>query len=82
MNTTNTNLKNKVIFIAQLCSLLLMWIFVISIALWILNLILVALDLNDAPGISLAISIVAIPIFFTLASILTYVFVGFHKAKR
>ncbi len=73
------NLRNKLILIAQLFSISLIWIFVIGIALWIINLISVSVDLNDAPGASIGISIIAIPVFFTLASILTYVFVGFHK---
>ncbi len=82
MNTMKSEMQNKIIYIAQLCSLLLIWVFVIGIAIWILNLISISLDLNDAPGVSLAISIIAIPVFFTLASILTYVFVGFHKKEK
>ena len=30
----------------------------------------------------IGISIIAIPVFFTLASILTFVFVGFHKEEK
>lgn len=59
-----------------------MWIFVIGIAIWILNLISISVELNDAPGVTIGISIIAIPVFFTIASILTYVFVGFQKNKK
>ena len=82
MNSTKNTLKEKIIYIAQLASISLIWIFVIGIAIWILNLISISVDLNDAPGISIAISLVAIPVFFTLASILTYVFVGFHRNSK
>ncbi|GBD86528.1 hypothetical protein BMS3Abin03_00448 [bacterium BMS3Abin03] len=82
MNSTENTSRDKIIFTAQLASISLIWIFVIAIAIWILNLISVSVDLNDAPGISIAISLVAIPVFFTLASILTYVFVGFHKNSK
>ncbi len=80
-NEANTDSK-KTIFIAQLISLSLIWIFVIGIAVWIVNLILLSIDLHDAPGVSIGISIVAIPVFFILAGILTYVFVGLHKEKN
>lgn len=77
-----TATNNKVVLIAQLVSVLLIWIFVITITLWIINLILLAIDLHDAPGASVAISIVAIPVFITLAGVLTYVFVGLHREKN
>jgi len=72
---------NKAIRIAQFLSVLLIWVFVITITFWIINLILLAIDLNDAPGASVAISIIAIPVFITLASILTYVFIGLHRKQ-
>ncbi|MEE9171091.1 MAG: hypothetical protein V3U73_15125 [bacterium] len=74
--------RRKRIFLAQLVSLSLIWIFVIGIAIWIVNLILLSLELNDAPGASIGISIVAIPVFFTLAGVLTYVFVGLQKEEN
>ncbi len=58
------------------------WIFVFGITVWIINLISLSVRLKDVPGISLGISIIAIPIFITLASILTYVFVGLHKNEN
>ena len=73
--------QNKTIFIAQVASVSLIWIFVILIAVWIMNLLFLSLELNDVPGASVGISIVAIPVFITLASILTYVFVGLQKEK-
>lgn len=82
MNPKRNSSRRKKIFIAQLISLSLIWIFVISIAVWIVNLISLSIDLHDAPGASIGISLVAIPVFFTLASILTYVFVGLQKEEN
>ena len=74
--------NNKTIYWLQIASVTYIWIFVISVALWILNLIKVAHKLNDALNASVAISIVAIPVFFVVAGILTYVFVGLQKGKN
>lgn len=82
MKSINKTLREKIIFTAQLMSISLIWIFVIGIILWITNLIYLSVDLKDAPGISIGISLIAIPVFITLASILTYVFVGFHRTRE
>ncbi|MDH3253200.1 MAG: hypothetical protein OEM41_10440 [Ignavibacteria bacterium] len=79
MNGKPDSLKNRVIFLAQLCSVLFIWVFVCIITIWIVNLILLSIELNDAPGASVAISIVAIPVFIILAAVLTYVFVGLQR---
>jgi hypothetical protein len=72
-------MQKKIIAAAQLVSFLLMWIFVIAITIWIINLLTISVELNDVPGVSLGISIIAIPVFVTLASILTYAYFGFKK---
>ncbi len=72
-------MQKKIIAAAQLVSFLLMWVFVIGITIWIINLIIISVDLHDVPGVSLGISIIAIPVFITLASILTYAYFGFKK---
>ena len=72
----------KITFIAQVLSISLIWIFVIAIALWIVNLLLVSIEHNDVPGASIGITIIAIPVFFRLASILTCVSIGFHKEEK
>lgn len=82
MKYVNRNLRDRIIFTAQYISISLMWIFVIGITLWIINLIYLSVDLKDAPGISIGISLIAIPVFLTLAGILTYVFVGFHSKRK
>ena len=69
------------IYFLQIASVSLIWVFVCGVAIWILNLIGVAYKLDDALNASVGISIVAIPVFFSLAAILTYVFVGLQKGK-
>jgi len=72
--------NRKIIVAAQVASLALMWIFVIGIGTWIANLLRLSAELRDVPSVSVAISIVAIPIFATIAGVLTYVFVGLRRA--
>jgi len=74
-------MQNKIIATAQLVSFLIMWIFVIGIIIWIINLISISVELHDVPGVSLGISLIAIPVFTTLASILTYAYFGFKKKE-
>jgi len=76
-------MRNKdIIFTLQIASMAFIWVFVLSIAIWIFNLIQVAHHLKDAFDASVAISIVAIPIFIILAAVLTYVFIGLRKGRK
>jgi hypothetical protein len=75
-------MQKNITFIAQLASISLIWIFVISLAVWIIHLISLSIELNDVPGASIGISIITIPVFFALASVLTYVFIGLHKEEK
>jgi len=58
----------KTILIMQISSISLIWMFVFGITWWILRLLIT--------------SIMVIPIFITLASILTYVFVGLQRNRN
>jgi len=69
------------IFIMQLMMVALFWVFVAGLTIWLLNLLQLAIELNDVPGFPMAISLVAIPVFWTLASVLTYVFVGLRRNR-
>ncbi len=75
------NKSDKIIFIFQIISISLIWVFVFGITWWILRLLTTSIALQDAIDASVGISILVIPIFVTLASILTYVFVGLHKNR-
>ena len=68
--------------VAQFVSIFVMWVFVLSISAWIFNLLALALELHDALQASIAIGLVAVPVYLTLASILTYVFFGLRKKVK
>lgn len=63
----------------QVASVAAIWIFVVGISVWIIHLMRLSQALHDVPSASVGISIVAIPVFLTGASVLTYVFVGLRR---
>jgi cytosine/uracil/thiamine/allantoin permease len=75
-------MSKKTIEALQILSISLIWVLFTGIAVWIVSLLKESISLHDAPDASVGISIVAIPVFFTLASILTYVFVGLRKGRK
>jgi len=75
-------MNKKIIEGLQILSISLIWLLFTGIAVWIVTLIKESLKLHDAPDASVGISIVAIPVFFLLASVLTYVFVGLRKGRK
>jgi hypothetical protein len=72
----------KAIRILQVLSLAYIWVFVLGLTVWIISLLRVSNELNDALNASVAIGIVAIPLFLLIASILTYVFISLQKHRR
>lgn len=70
------------IYALQVASVAVMWVFVLGISGWILHLNRLSQRLHDVPSATVAISIVAIPVFLTGASVLTYVFVGLQRGAR
>lgn len=78
----NKHKTTKVIYTFQIISISLIWLFVFGITWWILRLLITSINLKDAIDASVGISILVIPIFITLASILTYVFIGLQRNKR
>lgn len=72
-------MQSKVVTTLQFLSIGLIWLFVISLDSWIISLLFVAKKLNDAINASVGIGIVAIPLFITIASVLTYVFIGLRR---
>jgi hypothetical protein len=63
-------------------SLSLIWAFFCVIAWWIIRLIIVSVQLQDAPDASVGISLVVIPVFGMLAGVLTYVFIGLQRNRN
>ncbi len=72
---------NRVIHTLQVLSVGGIWAFVLGISIWIIHLLRLASRLHDVPSASVAISIVAIPVFLTGAAVLTYVFVGLQRGR-
>lgn len=70
------------VFPLQLASVAVIWVFVLSISFWIIHLQRLSRELNDVPSASLAISMLAIPVFLLGASVLTYVFVGLRRGRE
>ncbi len=66
----------------QVASVVMIWVVVISIAVWILHLLQLSHRLHDVPSASVAISIVAIPVFLMGAAVLTWVFVGLRRGRE
>ncbi len=67
------------IFVLQLASIAWMWIFVLGISYWIIHLNRLSRQLHDVPSATVGISLVAIPVFWTVGLVLTYVFVGLRR---
>lgn len=74
-------MNGKWLYILQVISLVFIWVLFIGIGIWVVNLLRLSTRLHDAPSATIGISIVAIPIFLTLASVLTYVFFGLQKHR-
>lgn len=76
------NRVNDIIFTVQIMSVSFIWFFVIGLTVWIVHILLLSIELKDAPGFSMAISIVAIPVCWILAAVLTYVFVALRRNRK
>ncbi len=70
------------ISLLQVASVSLIWVFVLGISYWIVHLLRLSHRLHDVPSASVAISIVAIPVFLTGAAVLTYVFLGLRRGAE
>ena len=75
-------MNEKTIFGLQVTSLALIWVLVILIGIWVVNLLRLSHELHDVPSATFGISIIAVPVFVTIASVLTYVFIGLQKGKN
>ncbi len=64
------------VMIAQFAILGFFICFATAVITWIVHLVRLSLTLDDVPSASMGISLVAIPVFLTLAGIVTYVITG------
>lgn len=67
--------------LAQVASIVMMWMFLAGVVAWIVHLVLVSRRLDDALTASVGISLVAIPVYTLVAGILTYVFLGLWRGR-
>jgi hypothetical protein len=63
----------------QYLSIFLMWCFALGMLVLVPWLVFVAARWADAPNWSLAISLVALPVYLTVSATLTYVFLGLRR---
>lgn len=70
-----------VIHFLQYCTVAVMWVFSAAMTLWVLQLATVAYTLRDAFTASVGITLVALPIYWALAAILTYTFFGLRGGR-
>jgi hypothetical protein len=67
--------------VLQYCTVCVMWVFSAAITLWVLQLASVAYALADAFTASVSITLIALPIYWALAGILTYTFFGLRRGQ-
>ncbi len=78
----NKKNEERVITFIQGLTLAGIWLLAASMTLLFINLIYISYQVNDHQTASIAISIVAVAVFWILAGILTYVFIGLHRHGR
>jgi hypothetical protein len=76
-----TSRSERLISLLQFATVGVMWVFSAAITLWVLQLASVAYALKDAFTASVGITLVALPVYWTLAAILTYTFFGLRRAR-
>ncbi len=73
---TSTPTSTRAIVVAQFAILGTFVLFAAGVIGWIVHLVRLSFDLDDVPDASMAISLIAIPVFLTLTALVTYVVVG------
>ena len=66
----------------QILSIVLMWSFLGGAVAWMVNAVQLSLSLGDALTVSVGLSLVVIPVYALVASVLTYVFFGLQRGRR
>jgi len=69
------------ILFLQILSISIIWLLFVGVNFWIFNLISLSQYLHDAQNATLVISLIILPLFGLLASVLTYVFIGLRKGR-
>jgi len=66
----------------QILSIVLMWAFLGGVVTWMVNVVGVSRAQGDALTASVGISMVAVPVYTLVASVLTYVYFGLRRGRR
>jgi hypothetical protein len=66
----------------QILSIVMMWSFLGGAVAWMVNAVQLSLSLGDALTVSVGLSLVVIPVYTLVASVLTYVFFGLQRGRR
>lgn len=72
----------KIISILQLVPVIIVWSIALGFTTFIIYIINLSNTLEDKTSIAVGISLVAIPLLWTMASVLTYVFVGLKRGRK
>jgi hypothetical protein len=74
--------REKIIFLLQLVPLILVWSIALGFTVFIIYIINLSSELKDVTSVAVGVSLVAIPLLLTMASVLTYVFVGLKRGRK
>lgn len=72
----------KIISVLQFFPLIIAWSIALGFTVFIIYIINLSNALEDKPSIAIGVSLVAIPLLWTMASVLTYVFVGLKRGRK
>ncbi len=78
----NKNNEESSVKFFQRLMLAVVWLIPVSMSLLFINLVHISYQVNDHQTASIAISIIAVTVFWILAGVLTYVFIGLHSHSR
>jgi len=78
----NKNNEERSVKYFQGLMLAVVWLIPASMTLLFINLVHISYQVNDHQTASIAISLIAVAVFWILAGILTYVFIGLHKGAK
>jgi heme/copper-type cytochrome/quinol oxidase subunit 2 len=74
--------QDKIVFFFQLLPLVGVWCLALGMTGFIIYIIKLAIEQSDVPSAAMGISLVVIPIFWVIAGVFTYVFVGLRRGRK
>ena len=74
--------RRRSIRMLQVLSIVMMWSFLGGAIAWMVNAVQLSLSLGDSLTVSVGLSLVVIPVYTLVASVLTYVFFGLQRGRR